>query len=229
MATRATRKTSTWLVRLSGPRNCVSTAASAGGAMIAAASAASCLRGPDRPHGAAGQRPLPARSWVTMCTSISPDSAIMRLADAAEHQPGHPVAPAGAEHKLGRADRAGEVEQRPRDVVPDHQVIRAAEGFHQPALGRQLGRGRVGKPVAARHVHGEQVTADRAGGDAGGAADQRRAFRAAGERDDHALARLPGAVRCAWSARYCLRPSSTLSATHSRASSRSAVRLPTRK
>ncbi len=228
MATRATRKTSTWLVRLSGPRNCVSTAASAGGAMIAAASAASCLRGPDRPHGAAGQRPLPARSWVTMCTSISPDQCDRGLADAAEHQPRHPVAPAAAEHQLGRAGRAGEVEQRPRNVVADHLVVGAAEGFHQPALCGQLGRRRVGKPVAACHVHGEQVTADRAGGDPGGAPDQRRAFGAAGERDDHPLACLPGLLDLVVGP-VLLSPSSTLPATHSRASSRSAVRLPTRK
>ena len=41
-------------------------------------------------------------------------------------------------------------------------------------------------------MHGEQVGAGVAGGDAGGPADQGVAFGAAGQRDDDALAGLPG-------------------------------------
>ena len=50
----------------------------------------------------------------------------------------------------------------------------------------------AGQAVVAGHVHGEQVGALGAGGDPGGPADQRVALGAAGQRDDDALAGLPG-------------------------------------
>ena len=78
------------------------------------------------------------------------------------------------------------------DVVADDRVVAAAERLDQQPLLVQRRDARPGQPVAAGDVHGEQVAAGGAGGDAGGPPDQRVALRAAGERDDDALAGLPG-------------------------------------
>ena len=97
--------------------------------------------------------------------------------DAAGEDLGEPAAPAGAEHELGGVDAAGEVEQRGRDVVADDLVVGAAEALHQHPLPGQVGRVGAGQAVAAGDVDGEQVGALAAGGDPGGAADQRVALR----------------------------------------------------
>ncbi len=71
-------------------------------------------------------------------------------------------------------------------------MVGAPETLHQHPLPGQVGRVRAGKPVVAGHVHGEQVGTLAAGGNPGRPAEQRLALRAAGERDDHPLPRLPG-------------------------------------
>ncbi len=72
-------------------------------------------------------------------------------------------------------------------------MVGAAQRLHQVPLRRKGARLGPGQPVRPGDVHGQQVTAVRAGRDPGGPADQRIAFRAAGERDHHPLPRLPGA------------------------------------
>ena len=103
-----------------------------------------------------------------------------------------PGAAAGAQHQLGGVFRAGERQQRFGDIVPDHLVVGAAQRFGQAPLRGERRRAGAGEPVGPDDVHGQQVAADRAGSDPGGAADQRLAFRASGQRDDHALAGFPG-------------------------------------
>ena len=181
------------------------------------------------PAGRGSPPPRPISPWVTMCTSMSPDplDGLDADAGAGQHR-GQPGAAARAQHELGGVLRAGERQQRFGDIVSDHLVVGAAQRFGQaPLRGERRGAG-AGEPVGADDVHGEQVAADRAGGDPGGAADQRLAFRAAGQRDDHPLAGFPG-LPDAVLGPVLSRPSSTLSASHSKASSRRAVRLPTRK
>ena len=105
-----------------------------------------------------------------------------------------PGAAARAQDELGGVLRAGEGEQGVRDVVPDHLVIGAAERLGQPALPGQCGWAGAGQAVGPGHVHGQQVTAGGPGGDPRGPPDQRVALGAAGERDDHPLPCLPGAL-----------------------------------
>ena len=121
------------------------------------------------------------------------------------------------------------VQQRARDVVADDLVVGAAEALDQLPLRGQVGRAGAGQAVGAGDVHGEQVAAGGAGGDPGGPADQRLALGPAGERDDDPFPGLPGAVDVVLRRGSACSASSTLSASQSRASSRSAVRLPTRK
>ena len=102
------------------------------------------------------------------------------------------VAPAGADDDLGRVVGPGEVENRLRDAIADDGVVAAAERLDQQPLLLQGGEAGSGQTVAAGDVDGQQFTAGGAGGDPGGAADQRLALGAAGERDDDALACLPG-------------------------------------
>lgn len=100
--------------------------------------------------------------------------------------------PAGAEHQLGGVHALGEIQQRGRHVGAEHLVVGAAEALHEHPLAGELGRVRAGQAVAAGDVHGEQVGTLAAGGDAGGAADQRLALRAAGKRHHHTFPGLPG-------------------------------------
>ncbi len=103
-------------------------------------------------------------------------------------------AAAHADDELRRVDGPGEVHERARDVVADDLVVRAAQRLDERALrGEGTGCGRA-QAVLARDVHGEQLAARRARGDAGAAADEGLALRSAGEGDDDPLARLPGAV-----------------------------------
>jgi hypothetical protein len=99
---------------------------------------------------------------------------------------------AGAEHELRRVLRPGEGEQGLGDVVADHLVIGAAEGFGKLPLPGQVGRVRAGQPVGLGDVHGEQVAACGPRGDPGRPPDQRVALGAAGKRDGDPFPRLPG-------------------------------------
>ncbi len=137
----------------------------------------------------------PAAAWVTMCTSMSPDSRITVAPMPGSGQRRREAAAAAhADDELRRVDRAREVDERARDVVADDLVVGAAERLDERALRRERARRRRAQAVLARHVHREQLAAGRAGGDAGAAAQQGLALRAAGQRDDDALARLPRAV-----------------------------------
>ena len=84
--------------------------------------------------------------------------------------------------------------------VADDLVVGATEAFGQGPLPGQVPRHGAGEAVAAGDVHGQQVRALGAGGDAGGAADQRVAFRAAGQRD-HDPSRASQVPAMPWSAR----------------------------
>ena len=116
-----------------------------------------------------------------------------------------------------------------RDVVADDRVVAAAERLGQQPLRGKRGDARPGEPVAAGDVHGQQIAAGGAGGDARAPADQRLPLGAAGERDDDPLAGLPGARRCRAARGSAASPRRRESASQSSASSRSAVRLPVRK
>ena len=135
---------------------------------------------------------------------------------------------ARAEHELSRVLGAGELEQRRGDVVADDLVVGAAERLDQPPLAGQRGRVGAGQAVRLADVHREQV-----------AAGARAAIRAA-RRISVSPSGPPVSATTTRSrvsqvssmlvlVRYRCSPSSTLSASHSSASSRSAVRLPTRK
>ncbi len=110
----------------------------------------------------------------------------------AEHL-GEAPPPAGSEHQLGGVLRAGEVQQRGRDVVTDDVVVGAAEAFHQrPLVGECLGV-RPGQSVGAGDVHREQVGALAAVGDPDRPTDQRVALGPTGESDDDPFPGFPGA------------------------------------
>src|SRR6188472_1645206 len=100
-------------------------------------------------------------------------------------------AAAGPEHELSRIDTAGECEQGVRDIGTHHLVIGAAEVFHQDSLPSQMCGIATAEAVIPHYVYGEQVGPLGAGGDAGGAADQRLALWPAGDRDHYSLPGLP--------------------------------------
>jgi hypothetical protein len=79
-----------------------------------------------------------------------------------------------------------------RNVIADDLVVGAAEAFGQGPLPGQVRRAGPGQAVAGGDMDSEQVGALGPSGDAGGAADQRVTFGAAGQRDHHPLAGLPG-------------------------------------
>src|SRR5207248_9368320 len=81
------------------------------------------------------------------------------------------AAAAGAQDELGGVDRPGEVQQRGRNIGTDDLVVGAAEALDQDPLPGQVGRVAAGQTVVTRHMHGEQVGALGAGGDAGGPPD----------------------------------------------------------
>ena len=115
-------------------------------------------------------------------------------ADAWPGEEGRPPRPpAGTEHELGRVLCAREREQGVGHVLADDLAVGAAQALHEVALPGQCRRAGVRKPVRAGDVDGQQVTAGRARGDAGGASDKCLALGTAGEGDDHTFARLPGA------------------------------------
>ena len=111
---------------------------------------------------------------------------------AGAEDPGEGRATAVAEHELGGVLGAGEGEQRRGNVVAEDLVVGAAERLHEQSLRGQCALAGAGQPVGAGDVDGEQVAAAGPGGDAGRSADQRLALGSAGERDDDALAGLPG-------------------------------------
>ena len=117
-------------------------------------------------------------------------------ADALDQHPGQPGPPRGAEDELGGVDPAGELQQRGGHPGPgrvaDDGVERRADVLGEAAQpGQRADRG-AGEPVAAQHVHGEQLGRAGALGDPRRAAQHGLAFRAAGERHDHPFAGLPG-------------------------------------
>lgn len=127
-----------------------------------------------------------------------------RLTGAASGDEAFEAAPAaGAENELGGVLGTRELHQGGGDVIADHGVVAAAEVLDQPPLPDQRSvRGARSEPVAARDVDGEQVTAYRPVGDAGGPPDEGAALGAAGQRDHDPLPNLPdptdavlGAVR----------------------------------
>ncbi len=113
-------------------------------------------------------------------------------ADARTEHLREPATPAGAEHQLRRVLRAGEVEQRGRDVLADDVVITAAKAFHQRPLSREGLWVRAGETVGPGDVHGKQVGALAAVSDPDGPADQGVPLGATGERDHHPFTGFPG-------------------------------------
>ena len=147
---------------------------------------------------------------------------------ALAEQPGQRAAAAVAEDQLGGILGTGERQQRLGDVFAEQLVIGPAERLDQKPLGCEGPLVCSGEPVGSGDVDGEQVTAAGPGGDPCGSADQRLAFGATGECDDDSLTGLPRAGDVVLLA-VLLSASSTRSAVQSSASSRRALRLPTRK
>ena len=180
-----------------------------------------------------GPVPRPPRGWETMWTSMSPGIAdypgAYSAAEEVPDQAGELLVPGDADDDLGGVDAAGEVQQGGGRILPGHDVVAAAQVQDQPALGlERLGRFR-GDAVGGADVDRQQVPAVDPVEDAGPAADQD--FALPGRRSARRRS-APGPASCPsmpCSARYLARPSSTRSASHSKASSRSAVRLPSRK
>ena len=87
-----------------------------------------------------------------------------------------------------------ELDERARDVLADDLVEGAAELLDERALAVEGARMPRPHAVGIRDVHGDQLAARRARGDARAAPQERLALGPAGEGDDHAFARLPLAV-----------------------------------
>ena len=77
------------------------------------------------------------------------------------------------------------------DVVADDLVVAPAEFLDQRPLLRERLRVGASEAVLTGHVHSEELSAGRARGDAGTAANQRLPLGTTGEGDDDALPRLP--------------------------------------
>ena len=103
-----------------------------------------------------------------------------------------PPAAAGPEYQLGGIHPARELEQRGRDVCPDHLVVRATEALHQEPLLSEIGRVGSRKPIRAHHMHGHEIRAFGTRGDTGRPPDQRFSLRATGQRQNDPLPSLPG-------------------------------------
>ncbi len=114
------------------------------------------------------------------------------LADDRSPRDSLPARAAACSHDdLRRVQGPRGLEQRVPDVGAGDLVIRAAELLHQLALPlEELRRGRR-QAVLRNHVDGDEL-ALRPLCDAGSAADDALAVGRTGERDDHALTRLPG-------------------------------------
>ena len=161
-------------------------------------------------------------------TSIGPDRRTTRLMTEPLKQlaPARPAA--GAEHDLGRVLGAGQVDERAGDVVADDLAVLAAE------LARAGGAARPSSTAPARRVRQARCRRRRARrsgrpwpagrcaprGARGGRCPAPRTARRRPARGS------PTAARCRGGRGSRRSSSSTRSATHSRASSRSAVRLP---
>ena len=134
-----------------------------------------------------------------------------------------------AEHELGGVLGPGEGQQGLGHVVADDLVVGAAQRLDQPPLRGQRGRvrRRSARPTwsRARRAGRRRPTGRRSGRPAGSACRPPGPPVSATTTRSRA-SQVPW-MSCA--ARYRCRPSSTLSASQSRASSRSAVRLPARK
>ena len=135
--------------------------------------------------------PRPASAWVTMCTSMCPESWTTRAPMPSTSTRAEPGPPRGAEDELGGVDPAGEVEQRRRARrrrrrcgTRRRRRRRAGAARPAPRPGRRRGRRRAARARRTAPPTG-------ALGDAGGAAQHRLALRAAGQRDDDPLAGLP--------------------------------------
>ena len=111
-----------------------------------------------------------------------------------DHRPLRQLAPARparrAEHDLGRVQRPRRVEQRLADVGADDLAVGAAELLDQPALLLEERGGLGCEPVLRDDVDGDEL-AVRALGHPCRPPDQPLAVGRAGQRDEHALARLP--------------------------------------
>ncbi len=114
-----------------------------------------------------------------------------RRADALAEDARPPRPSGAAEHQLGGVRLAGEVEQRARHLVADHDVHGGADAAGQLAHLAHLARRHPRQPVTADDVHHHQL---RAGlrRDARSPAHQRFRLGSAGHRDDHPLAGFPG-------------------------------------
>ena len=128
-----------------------------------------------------------------------------------------------AEHQLSGALRLGECQQRGRDVGVGQLVVRAAERDGELPLGGERGASSSGRAWRPGGMHGQQVPGG-PGGDPCRPADESLALRAAAEHDHHPL---PGmTVTRTWPpGRHRRRSLTSLPASHSRASSRSADRF----
>ena len=166
--------------------------------------------------------------WAITWMSTSPARRVTRATNEPWTQLVPAAAPGRTEHQLRRLLAPGERGKRLGGVVADDLVHRAAELVDEPALRRQRLRIVVVPARRRRRCAHRSVAADTAG-HARCAADQRFAAGNAGDADDDALARLPRVGRCRGRRGSSCSDSSTRSATHSSASSRSAPRLPGRK
>ena len=97
---------------------------------------------------------------------------------------------ARAEHQLRAVLGARELGERGRDIGRDHLVELAAEVGEERAVPLQVLGLRSGEAVGGRDVEAEELTVGTLG-HARAAPDQRLGSRRAGDRDEHALARLP--------------------------------------
>ena len=138
----------------------VSTQLSSGPATSATAKPAMSRVRLSAPPSLGSEKPEPAAACVTMCTSMSPDSR-MTVAP----MPGPVNAAARRErrltpmHQLRGIRRPREVDERPRHVLADDLVERAAELLDERALPVE-GLGMPGpQAVGIRDVHGEELAA----------------------------------------------------------------------
>ena len=135
-------------------------------------------------------------------------------------------AAAGAEDELGGVLGAGEVHEGGGDVGAGDLVVLAADVLEQAAV--LVEEGAAGRRGPRRRGRGRPAARPGPAGRCGRPAGSGLAGRGAGEGDDDPLAGLPG-LGDPVALRYSSRPTSTWSATQSRASSRRAPRLPARK
>ena len=150
---------------------------------------------------------------------------------AVDHRPAQQLLPAcavtGAEHQLCRVLRGGELDEGRGDVGAGDLVELSPDVLEQLAMLVEQFRIRPGEPILPADVQAEEVSMG-ALGDARRTADQPFGAWSTGDGDNDA-SRVSHGVVIPWRSRYSSRPTSTLSATHSKASSRNAARLPARK